>query len=141
MKNEKKETPIFCCGCNKEVNAYLVYGGVVYPHFLKLRTVPFWRCPTCLNFVGCHHKTKNPLRPLGVIPTPKIRDLRRKIHDEMDFILHAKRDDKFAKAKLYNWLSKKMGFDYHTALIRTIEDGEKALRLVIKVKERVWNKS
>ena len=71
MKNFANEN-IYCCKCLKNVDAELISGQGAYPQVndelqQKLWHLPFWRCPTCKNFVGCHHKTKTPTKPLGWI--------------------------------------------------------------------------
>jgi hypothetical protein len=71
---------IYCCKCGGYVNARLTDGKETYPHRPDLYGLPFWRCDTCKNFVGCHHKTKERTRPLGCIPTKAIKDARKKIH-------------------------------------------------------------
>lgn len=60
---------IFCCCCENDVHARLTDGREIYPHRHDLYSLPFWRCDGCGNHVGCHHKTKDRTRPLGVIPT------------------------------------------------------------------------
>lgn len=78
---------IYCCGCEKKVPARLTDGAEIYPHRHDLSGLPFWKCDTCGNFVGCHHKTKNRTRPLGCIPTPEIKEARKRIHSLLDPLL------------------------------------------------------
>lgn len=35
---------IFCCGCQKEVDALLTSGAEIYPHRCDLKDLPFWKC-------------------------------------------------------------------------------------------------
>lgn len=110
---------IYCCGCRCNVNARLTDGAEIYPHRNDLAALPFWRCDTCKNFVGCHHKTKNRTAPLGVIATPAIKNARQHIHKILDPIWqngHAKR------GKVYAMVSKKIGVSFHTANIKSIAD-------------------
>lgn len=68
-----KRFTIFCCGCGVDVQARLTDVAEIYPHRDDLHSLPFWRCDACGNSVGCHHKTQNPTRPLGCIPTNEIK--------------------------------------------------------------------
>lgn len=60
---------IYCTGCGKDVQARLTDGAERYPHRPDLYELPFWKCDTCGNYVGCHHKTRAPTKPLGCIAT------------------------------------------------------------------------
>ena len=75
---------LYCCGCSTDVNARLTDGREIYPHRPDLYSLPFWRCDNCKNYVGCHHKSKNRTHPLGCIPTPEIKEARKKIHAIID---------------------------------------------------------
>src|ERR1700761_6219812 len=75
---------IYCCKCEKEVEARLTDGREVYPHRPDLYSLPFWKCETCKNHVGCHHKTGNRTKPLGNIPFKELRDARQHIHKILD---------------------------------------------------------
>ena len=79
-----KTKPIYCCGCATDVNANLKSGKDIYPHRADLHSLPFWMCPTCKNFVGCHHKTRNRTAPLGCIPTTELKNARRHLHALID---------------------------------------------------------
>ena len=119
---------IYCCGCNKDVNARLTDGGEIYPHRPDLKELPFWKCDKCGNCVGCHHKMENnPTQPLGIIPTREIRNARKHIHAILDPIWQS---GKMKRAVIYAELSKKLGWKYHTANIRTIYEARKVYRLV-----------
>lgn len=130
---------IYCCGCQKEVEARLTSGTEIYPIRddvrLDYHDFPFWKCDTCKNFVGCHHKTKNPTRPLGCIPTPKIKEARKMIHQIID--PHWKNHPEAFRARgwIYRWLAFKTGKEaYHTAEIRTIEEARKIYRYAQTIK-------
>jgi len=109
------ERNIYCCGCEQVVSAALVSGRDVYPHRADLSSLPFWQCPTCKNFVGCHHKTKDRTRPLGVIATQAIKDLRKQIHVVIDPIWQ---DGIMDRGALYKELGAAIGRKYHTAELR-----------------------
>lgn len=116
---------IYCCGCEADVDARLTSGEEIYPHRKDLHSLPFWRCDTCKNYVGCHHKTKNRTRPLGCIPTKEIKNARKHIHKILDPLWKTKR---FSRGDLYNQLSKRLGREYHTADLRSLEEA----RLIYK---------
>ena len=71
---------LYCCGCERDVTGRLTNGGEIYPHRSDLADLPFWKCDTCKNSVGCHHKTTSPTKPLGCIPTKEIKAARHHIH-------------------------------------------------------------
>lgn len=118
---------IFCCGCDTKIEARLTDGKEIYSHRKDLEHLPFWRCDTCGNYVGCHHKTENRIQPLGCIPTPEIKDARRKIHDILDPIW---KSGKINRKDLYHKLSSSLGWKYHTANIRSIEEARKVCRII-----------
>lgn len=119
---------IYCCGCGDDVHAKLLSGVDVYPHRKDLAALPFWGCDECGNFVGCHHKTKNPTNPLGVIPTPELKKARSHIHRILDPIWKTKR---MSRGGVYNEIATRKGDkDYHTAEIRSIEEAREVYRIV-----------
>lgn len=115
---------IYCCGCQSEVDARLTNGKEIYPHRHDLCWLPFWKCDTCGNFVGCHYKTKNRTAPLGCIPTPEIKNIRMKIHIVIDPIWQS---GKLGRKEIYRQISEAVGFRYHTAKLRSVEDATRAL--------------
>lgn len=117
--SDTKEHSIYCCECASEVQAVLVSGTTIYPHRPDLCDQPFWQCPTCSNYVGCHHKTKDRTRPLGVIPNGRIRVIRRQIHDVLDPLWNG---DKQKRKELYRKLSEALGFKFHAAQLRSEEE-------------------
>lgn len=121
---------IYCCGCEKMVMAELVEGADVYPHRKDLAKLPFWRCGRCTNFVGCHHKTADRTRPLGVIPTPELKAARQQIHAVLDPLWQS---GKYRRGQVYARLSKALGYTYHTANIRTIEEAGKVYDAVLEM--------
>jgi len=119
---------LYCCGCNQEIEAKLVDGTVIYPHRPDLADLPFWRCETCRNFVGCHHKTKDRTRPLGCIPTKEIKNARQHIHRILDPLWQTGR---MKRGVIYAKLAKAMGStEYHTAEIRSLEEARQVYRAV-----------
>lgn len=120
---------IYCCGCEKEVEARLTSGAEIYAHREDLHELPFWKCDTCKNFVGCHHKTKNWSRPLGCIATPELLKARRFIHQVID-PLWQNHPEKFrARGWIYRWLAHQMGQQsYHTGEIRSMDEARQIYR-------------
>ena len=115
-----------CCGCNEKVEARLTNGTEIYPHRPDLHSRMFWKCDTCGNYVGCHHKTKNGTAPLGNIPTPELRNARKHIHALIDPVWKAK---KMSRNAIYEALSNKLGWQYHTAMIRSDDEAREVYRL------------
>lgn len=74
---------IYCGGCQADIDAVLKTGADLFPTKPHLAELPFWECPCCGNYVGCHYKTERPTRPLGSIPTVEQRRMRRVIHQEI----------------------------------------------------------
>lgn len=118
---------IFCCGCGERVGARLTTGEEIYPHRPDLDDKRFWRCDRCQNYVGCHGDSQ---RPLGNIPTPELRNARRHIHAILDPIWKSK---KMGRSQLYRLLSDELGYTYHTAELRTLEEARRVYRIVRKL--------
>lgn len=118
---------LYCCGCQETVEATLVNGATIYPHRKDLHTLPFWQCPACCNYVGCHHKTDEPTKPLGCIPTKAIKQARMRIHELADPLW---KDGFIKRAALYREISKLIGYTYHAAEIRTIDEARKIEEVV-----------
>lgn len=117
---------IFCTACQKKVEARLTNGAEVYPHRPDLHKLNFWICDNCQNFVGCY-KNGNGKKPLGNIPTPKIKMLRKQIHKQLDPLWQS---GKYSRKWLYKTISKKIGKEYHTATIASVEEAEKVLNII-----------
>lgn len=120
---------LHCCGCGVDVSARLTDGGEIYPHRPDLSGLPFWKCDACGNFVGCHHKTKDRTNPLGCIPTPELREARRHIHALIDPVWQSGEID---RKKLYGCISAEIGWKYHTAKIRTMDEARAVYRAAQK---------
>lgn len=118
---------IYCCGCQREVDAYLIGGRELYPHRSDLYDLPFWKCGTCGNYVGCHHKTADQTKPLGCIPTPAIRHARNRLHALIDPLwksrLHSRKE-------IYAHITAAIGKQFHSAEIRSVEEAERIYEIV-----------
>jgi hypothetical protein len=124
---------IWCCGCGRAVAARLTNGREIYPHRPDLAALPFWKCDGCGNHVGCHNKSRKRARPLGNIATPELRAARQHIHAILDPIWKSRR---MARATLYAMLSQRIGREYHTAEITTIEEARAIYRAVRAISEQ-----
>jgi hypothetical protein len=118
-----EQREIYCCGCEKKVIADLVDGSLVYPHRQDLYHLQFWICQ-CRCYVGCHKGTAN---PLGVIPTKEIMNARKYIHAILDPLW---KSGKYKRKDLYKKISDKIGWDYHTAKIRSIEEAREIYKII-----------
>ena len=121
---------LYCCGCGAKVEVRLTDGSEIYPHRKDLHELPFWKCDKCNNYVGCHYKTKNRTRPLGCIPTQELKDARKHIHKIVDPIW---KNGEISRKKLYAKLSESLGWKYHTAKIRSIQEAKEIYRLIKKI--------
>ena len=92
--------------------------------------LPFWRCDTSGNSDGCHHKSTDRTRPLGNIPTPELREIRKAIHKRLDALWIFERKPKIARRAVYDHLSKAIGREYHTGEIRSRQEADKVVNAV-----------
>jgi hypothetical protein len=100
-----------------------------YPHRNDIYA-HFWQYPSCKHFVGCHNGIKK--RPLGCIPTPHIKYARSKLHEIIDPLWQK---GKITRGDLYRKISEHLGWQYHTAELRTIEDCRKIWTFVKKLEK------
>lgn len=127
---------IYCCGCQKDVEARLIDGTESYPHRPDLHSLPFWKCDTCKNFVGCHHKTRDRTKPLGNIPTKELKNARQHIHKILDPLWQ---QGAMPRGKVYAIIANDLGIrEYHTAEIKTIDDARKVYTVVRDIARKVW---
>lgn len=123
---------IYCVECHSDVDADLVYGSNIYPHRPDLSELPFWRCPVCNNYVGCHHKTNNPTKPLGVIPNKELKELRKRIHSMLDPLWKGGR---WSRKEIYAKISDKFGRPYHTGELRSLEEAKNVINIIKEIVE------
>lgn len=128
----KRTTPIYCCACKGSVDARLTDGAEIYPHRRDLKSIPFWRCDTCGGFVGCHYKAKkDKTQPLGVIATAEVKKARMQLHAALDPLW---KSGKLTRRELYQKLSDKLGYEYHTGGIRSIEEAQQVHEKILEIK-------
>lgn len=125
MDQDKPKRRLWCCGCAADMDARLTDGREIYPHRLDLAELPFWKCDACANSVGCHHKTQDRTRPLGVIPTDAIKDARRHIHALIDPLW---RGGSMSRGHIYGRLTKALGRQYHTGELRSVDEARAVYR-------------
>ena len=118
---------IYCVECNKDVEANLVKGNIIYPHRSDLYNLSFYQCPTCGGYVGTHKGTE---KPLGIIPSNDLRKARIMLHNKMDKLW---KSGSIKRKELYNILSKEMGYEYHNGNIKSIEESKKALKIIERI--------
>ncbi len=143
-KDDNEYRVIYCCGCEKDVHARLTTGAEVYPRRDDLHKLPFWKCDMCRNTVGCHHKTDDQTRPLGIIATPEIKNARQHIHKVLDPLWckgSGGKKDKKRRKEIYALISNKLGKEYHTAEIRTLEEARIIYKIVVAIREEKIEKA
>jgi len=111
-----KTRKIFCCPCNKKVKADLISGEVIYYHRPDLYDKYFYMCPNCNNFIGTHASNN---APLGIIAGKELKTARQHLHRLIDPVWQS---GKITRSKLYKLISEKVGWKYHTACTRSIEE-------------------
>lgn len=129
---------IYCCGCQKHVLARLTTGQEVYRHREDLWELPFWKCDACKNFVGCHHKSSERIKPLGCIPTKELKEARKHLHALIDPMWQG---GLIARGKLYSEISKATGKAYHTAELRSVEEAREVYRVVLTIRKTLKAKT
>lgn len=127
---------IYCCECKTDIEARLTDGKEIYPHRKDLKSIPFWKCDACDNFVGCHHKTSNPTQPLGCIANSEIKNARIHIHSLLDSFWRGYQNWKLKRNDIYNKLSEFLGERYHTANLRDIETCRKVYKFLLDYKNQ-----
>jgi hypothetical protein len=128
---------IHCCTCNKEVTARLTTGEEIYPHRTDLHNLPFWKCDCCGNYVGCHHKTKDRTKPLGVIPSAEVKNARLHLHELIDPLWNK---GLFNRKELYKEISTRLGYEYHTAMIKSVEEARVVYKTILGIKKELLSK-
>lgn len=127
---------IYCCECEYMVEARLTTGKEIYPRRYDLRDIPFWKCDTCGNYVGCHYRSKESTRPLGYIPSREIKNARRHIHNILDPIWQS---GKMPRRGVYNYISDRLGWVYHTAKIGSIDEARHVYKIVQDLSKELAN--
>ena len=124
---------IYCVECSNYVIAKLVTGAMVYPNTPKVSRDKYWMCNSCKNHVGVHRNAnKNKLKPLGVIANKELRSIRKTIHDIIDPIW---REEKMKRTHIYAIISNELGYNYHTAELKSIEEATRVKDIVLNIQQ------
>jgi hypothetical protein len=116
---------IYCTGCKKDVFPELITGKEIYFKASKDYSKRwFYRCLFCKAYCGCHGGGRP---PLGALATKEMRNARQEIHKILDPMWMGK---KTSRSKIYKKLSDSLGYTYHTAEIKTIEDARIIYRVI-----------
>lgn len=117
---------IYCCGCGHDVMARLTDGREIYSRQGPWDKNPFWVCDECGSYVGCHHKMQhNKTLPLGNLADAEMRNARKHIHQLID--PHWK-SGRMPRGLIYAKMTEKLGRQYHTGEIRTIDEARRVYR-------------
>jgi zinc-finger-containing domain len=131
---------IWCAGCQADVQARLTNGAEVYPGRRQFWAQPFWKCDGCGEFVGCHHRhhvLAQRTCPLGIIPTPALKQARSHLHRLIDPLWQGE-DAPFNRRDLYAEIAARMSWrTYHTAEVRDIESARAVYRVVLAIKREL----
>lgn len=127
MSKKAIRKPIYCCGCKDEVMARLTNSMEVYPDSAYSPALPFWKCDSCDNFVGCYHRTSKPTKPLGVIPTPEINKFRERVRLAVNSLL---RNSVHNRTEIYARISQQLGKQYKLTDIQNPAEVRRILRII-----------
>lgn len=125
---------LYCVQCSTEVPAEKVTGEQVYPHRPDLYQLVFYKCPVCENFVGTHKATNE---PLGCIPSKQLKQQRMMIHRVLDTLW---KERIISRRKLYKQISSKLGYEYHTGNIKSIDEAQQVLSIVQDIRSQLLYK-
>lgn len=125
---------LWCCSCQKYSDAELITGRKAYPHRPDLSGLLFYRCSVCGNFVGTHkrHGRDGDVAALGCIPNAEIKHARQCIHAILDPLWQGKKSG--TRKKIYKMISDRLGYEYHTAQTRSIEECRKVYSIIREIK-------
>ncbi len=123
---------IYCCCCEKNISAKLTDGSEIYPRRRDLYDLPFWKCDVCNNYVGCHHETKNRIKPLGCIVTKEVKKARIDIHKLIDPYW---KSGKFKRSHLYFLIGKKLERTFHIGEIKSIAEAREVYLIASSIVE------
>lgn len=126
---------LFCIQCNQDSEVSKVTGREVYSHRPDLYNKNFYRCNKCKNFVGCHNQGKS-TRPLGCIPNKAMKNARQHIHTILDPIWKNRSANYKSRSQVYREISEAVGYEFHTAELRSIDEARKIYMIVKKISAR-----
>lgn len=120
---------LWCVNCQKDIDANLVTGDIIYPHRPDLKNKNFYRCPICGGYVGCHLNTD---KPLGCIPTEELKKARIRVHNILDNLWES---GKYKRSDIYKTLSNHFGFKYHNGNTKSVAECEEAIEVLKRIYE------
>ncbi len=123
---------IFCCGCNKDVEARLTSGAEIYPKRPKLTEKPFYKCDGCGNYVGCKHESAGRGVPSGTIATPQIRQVRQDLYKALEPLCGDFERRKAIYARLGKALKMK---EYSTAKVNNLSQADQVMSVIKEISE------
>lgn len=106
-------------------------GREIYPHRDDLQDILMYECPFCHNRVGVH---KGTTKPLGCIPTQKMKVARRQVHSLIDPLW---KSGKITRKELYKRISEKVGWSYHTGATKNLQELREAYKIGLELKREL----
>lgn len=128
---------IYCMGCEQVVDARLSSGAERYPHRPDLAAIPQYTHDACGTWVGTHHKSATPLKPLGILATKEMFGYRNLIHGIIDPIWQMKH---MKRGQVYAYMNRELGYVFHTGEIRTIDEAKRVVHIAEKLQQKVLAK-
>ena len=124
---------IWCASCRKFVEARLTDYGSGSSNGTPLSDRPVWQCPSCGNFVFTRYNTSDPTAPVGIIGDKRIRILRKAIHEQINA---AQDDTSLTTSQCYDYISNRLGCDFHAGKISTVDGALKALKIAKQLNKK-----
>ncbi len=115
---------IYCAVCDSDQECHEATGKEIYPHRQDLYDLQFWQCSQCGGYVGCHKDTGN---PLGIIVSKEVKSARVHIHKLLD---PPWKSNRIKRTELYRRISEALGYEYHTAEVKTITEARHVYRAI-----------
>lgn len=128
---------IYCCNCKKEIDAVMINGSAAYRNRHDLCVLSFWQCTVCKSFVGTHKTKDKMFHPLGCIATPEIKKARMNLHAIIDPLWKNK---KIGRKKLYEMISEFLGYEYHTAETKNLDEIKTVEQFILKISKKLNQK-
>lgn len=114
----------YCCKCCKDVKPNKALGHILYPASPAVWKKVFLVCPVC----GSHAADL----PGATIPTAELRLARQMIHSVIDPIWAS---GIVSRSELYALLSQRLGYEYHTSQVRTMDEAERIYELAHRIRD------
>ena len=126
---------IHCTTCREDVMARRTLYKEVRPYVgSEFGMQPIWVCDRCMSYVGCHVKTRDKFKPLGTLAGKEMREIRSEIHRVLDALWKSRRT---SRGEIYKIMTGRLGYEFHTGEIRTMEQAENVLQVARDVSEYI----